>query len=245
MPRKSVPKTKKEVVSDVASNVVSEVVAPVQEVAPVTEPKPETKKRGKKPKVVKDAPQTEKEVTPASEVKSEAKDTKEAKVRRVPTRESVEQEFDDLVKSLDDEIAKLRSSSDKSKGVKFLRTVNKKVKNLRSHALRITKTRSTVKRNNNNSGFKKPVQITKELAKFTGWNDKDLHSRVEVTKFICDYVKEHNLQNPEDRRKICVEKDLPLKGLLGYDSKNDDKPLTYYSLQTYLKKHFVKPEVTK
>lgn len=164
-------------------------------------------------------------------------DSESPKTRHVPCRESVEKEFDELVASIDEEIGKLRSSTTKSKGVKFLRTVNKRVKTLRNHALRVSKQRQTTRRKNTNSGFLKPVQISKDLAKFTGWDQGQLRSRVDVTKFICDYIKEHNLQDPEDKRNIRFDQDANLKKLLKYDSK-DGKPLTYYRLQTCLKDHF-------
>jgi chromatin remodeling complex protein RSC6 len=160
------------------------------------------------------------------------------KTRQTPTRESVEKSFDDLVAMVDEEINKLRDSTAKAKGVKFLRTLNKKIKVLKNHALRVSKQRHTTHRNNTNSGFLKPVQISKELAKFTGWDHSQLRSRVDVTKFICNYIKERNLQDPKDRRQIRVEDDADLKKLLKFDGK-DKKPLTYYSLQTYLKNHFV------
>ena len=85
--------------------------------------------------------------------------------------------------------------------------------------------------------FLKPVKISKELAKFTGWDPAVEKSRVDVTKYICNYIKDNNLQNPTDRRQIQVEKDPKFKKLLEFDSGSG--VLTYYSLQTYLKKHFV------
>lgn len=181
---------------------------------------------------------------PTADSSAVTSDSTSPKTRHVPTRESVEKEFDDIVASIDEEINKLRSSTAKSKGVKFLRTVNKRVKTLRNHALRVSKQRTTVRRKNINSGFLKPVQISKDLAKFTGWEQSQLRSRVDVTKFICDYIKEHNLQDPEDKRNIRVDQDANLKKLLKFDGK-DGKPLTYYRLQTYLKSHFSPaPEVS-
>ncbi len=164
------------------------------------------------------------------------------KKRQVPTRDSVMAEFKNLIESIDEEIVKLRETTAKSKGVKFLRTINKRIRILQKHALRISKQqRKTVKRNNVNSGFRKPVQISNELTKFTGWEQGVMRSRVDVTKFICDYIKKNNLQNPEDRRQIRVEEDANLKKLLKYDGK-DKQPLTYYTLQTYLKHHFLPTE---
>jgi chromatin remodeling complex protein RSC6 len=163
----------------------------------------------------------------------------EKKPRVSPTYESVEKEFSDLILSVESEIEKLRDSSGKSKGVKFLRTVNKNLKNLKNHTLRIAKKKRVIKRDNTNSGFRKPVQISPELAKFTNWDPSKTYSRVQVTKYLCDYVRDNNLQNPADKRCILVEKDANLKRLLEHDGK---ERLTYPGLQTYLKKHFVKLE---
>ena len=162
-------------------------------------------------------------------------DTK--KSRAVPTRESVEKEFDDLIAVIDGEISNLKG--EKCKGTPFLRTVNRTLKTLKKHALRATaKPKRVVKRNNANSGFNKPVPISRELAKFAGWKPDELKSRVDVTKYICNYIKTKNLQNPDNRRQIMVDKDSNLKKLLKYD--NAKEPLYYYSIQTCLKPHYVK-----
>jgi len=163
------------------------------------------------------------------------------KKRRVPTKETVAVEFDELVALVQKEIERLRESSGKQKGIKFLRSLNKSIKTLRGHSVRVMKQKQkTNRKNNTNSGFLKPVQISKEMAKFTGWDHSELRSRVDVTKYICNYIRENNLQNPDDRRQILVDKKLAK--LLEYDSKSDDKPLTYYRIQSYMKKHFSNPE---
>ena len=168
-------------------------------------------------------------------------DTTEKKKRFVPTKESVEQEFDELLVLVDKEIDSIRESSNKCKGVKFLKTLNKRLKTLRSHTLRVTKQKQTTRRTgNNNSGLLKPVRISKELAEFTGWDVNQPKSRVDVTKYICNYIKEKDLQNPEDRRQILVDKDRKLKNVLKYTDK--EKPLTYFRLQSCLKTHFSKLE---
>jgi upstream activation factor subunit UAF30 len=163
----------------------------------------------------------------------------EPKQRRVPTRESVETEFDSLVDAIRSEIETIRSSTDKKKGtgVKFLRQVGKRLKLLKSDTLRVSKQRQRSNRQKNTtSGFMKQVPISKEMAKFANWDPSQLRSRVEVTKFICDYVKQHNLQNPQDRRQILP--DDKLSKLLNYDAKKSDKPLTYYYLQRVIQPHF-------
>lgn len=200
--------------------------------------KKEKTSRTKTRKEPKPEPEPVTESVPES-VPESTEDSGEKKKRHVPTRDSVEQEFTDLMTLIEEEISKLRESTSKSKGIKFLRTVMKNLRTTRAHALRVMKKgKGTKRKGNTNSGFLKPVRISKELAKFTGWNPKEEHSRVDVTKYICNYIKEKDLQNPEDRRQIRVDDDPKLKSLLKYDAKKDKKPLTYYSLQTYLKGHY-------
>lgn len=162
------------------------------------------------------------------------------KSRRIPTKESVLEGFDDLVSFIDEEIMRLRDSPSKSKGIKFLRSLGKSLKSLRSQSARVMKKKQkSIRTNNTNSGFLKPVHISKDMAKFTGWDSSELKSRVDVTKYICNYIRENNLQNPSDRRQILADKKL--SKLLDYNPDNDDKPLTYYRIQTYMKKHFTEP----
>ena len=163
-----------------------------------------------------------------------------SKSRRVLSPETIESDFDEIVQYVESEVGKLRESSGKAKGVKFLRSLNKKLKKLQTQTIRVMKQKRKTKRTNNtNSGFLKPVQISKEMAKFTGWNHSDLKSRVDVTKYICQYIRDNNLQNPDDKRQIIADKKL--SKLLGYDASTEDEPLRYYSIQSYMKKHFTTP----
>ena len=198
-----------------------------------------SKAKAKKEKVVE-------EVEPeVSDVDDTVEDTVEdassvKKKRLVPTKETVATEFDDLVGVIDEEIARLRESPGKAKGVKFLRSLGKKIKYLRGHSVRVMKQKQkTNRKNNTNSGFLKPVIISKDMAKFTGWNPEELRSRVDVTKYICKYIRDNDLQNPDDRRQILADKKLAK--LLEYSADDDEKPLTYYRIQTYMKKHFTNP----
>lgn len=194
------------------------------------------------------------QVTPApskSSKKSTGVVAKKPRVRRVVTRESLEVDFDLIQKRVEDEIEKLRQSNEKVKGVKFLRSVNKAIKVLRSDSLRVLKIKPRTNRSRSTtSGFMKPVGITNEMAGFTGWDVAKLYSRVDVTKFICAYIRDNKLQNAEDRRQIiCDDK---LRTLLKYDPANPpmDKngkpaPLTYFRLQQYIQPHFVKVDVAE
>jgi chromatin remodeling complex protein RSC6 len=209
---------------------------PVVESTPVSAPEPKKAKRAKKEVAV---------VAPSDSAQAESVSAlSDTGKRQAPTRDSVIEEFESLSSLVEAEIEHLKGSTAKSKGVKFLRSMNKRIKTLKSHVLRVAKQRQVTKRNNNNSGFLKPVQISKDLAEFTGWKQSQPRSRVDVTKFICEHIKKNELQNPDDKREILVDKDARLKKLLNYDpktakpGKNGKTALTYYSLQSYLKSHF-------
>ena len=83
--------------------------------------------------------------------------------------------------------------------------------------------RSNKGRNQNqNSGLLKPVIISEKMAKFAGWEKEELHSRVDVTKVICAYIKgdaksgRPNLQKPSNKKTILP--DETLKDLLMWDA---------------------------
>jgi chromatin remodeling complex protein RSC6 len=217
-------------VSDATASKVSEPISKEKKTNSVSESTP-VKKTSKKEEVVVE-----------EEVVDETSETSEKKKRVVPTRESVVSSFDEVIQMVETEIASLRDSSTKAKGVKFLRTLNKRLKTLKTQVSRI-KQRSSTKmvsstNTNTNSGFLKPVKISSDMAKFTGWNPDELKSRVDVTKFLCNYIRENNLQNPTDKRQIVP--DAKLSKLIKYDSKKESEPLRYYSLQKFLKPHFMK-----
>jgi upstream activation factor subunit UAF30 len=80
--------------------------------------------------------------------------------------------------------------------------------------------------------FERPTQVTDELCKFLGKANGTLMSRSEVTKAVNNYVKEKNLKNKHD-----IKPDAALKKLLAI---GEGEPLTYFNLQRYLNRHYVK-----
>lgn len=216
----------------------------VEETVIVETPIKETKKTRTKTPVP--APTETVEETPADAV--DAVDAVDAgkRQRRVVTKESVLEDFETLLSELEQEIESLRDTNTKdtktrkTKGVKFLKSVTKNIKTLRNDASRVMRTRKQSTRpKNTSSGFMKPVQISPEMAKFTGWEPDVPRSRVDVTKYLCKYIRDNDLQNPEDRR--IIRPDSQLKTLLNIQDGSKD-PLMYYSLQKYIQHHFKKPE---
>ena len=85
------------------------------------------------------------------------------------------------------------------------------------------------------SGFAKPALISTELCSFLGKPEGTEMARTEVTKYLTQYIKEHNLQDEANRRKILP--DAPLKQLLNVGTGDE---VTYFNLQKYMKVHFPK-----
>ena len=56
-----------------------------------------------------------------------------------------------------------------------------------------------------NSGFMKPMQPDEALAAVVG---RDPLPRTEVTKKIWEYIRQHNLQDPKDKRTIRADDKL-------------------------------------
>jgi upstream activation factor subunit UAF30 len=83
--------------------------------------------------------------------------------------------------------------------------------------------------------FERPTKVTDELCLFLGKPVATLMSRSEVTKAVNCYVKEKGLKNKHD-----IKPDAALKKLLAI---GEGEPLTYFNLQKYLNRHYVKAPV--
>jgi chromatin remodeling complex protein RSC6 len=85
------------------------------------------------------------------------------------------------------------------------------------------------------SGFAMPSLLSPELYEFLRIEAGTRIPRKDVTKMLNDYIKENNLRNEQDRRKI-----IPDENLKRIFKCTDDDNVTYFNLQTYMKHHFVK-----
>lgn len=77
-----------------------------------------------------------------------------------------------------------------------------------------------------NSAFSKPLQPSKELAEIVGSAPL---ARSDVVSKVWDYIKAHNLQNPQDRREILA--DSKLVAIFGKDK------VTMFEMNKYLAQH--------
>ena len=84
--------------------------------------------------------------------------------------------------------------------------------------------------------FELPTPLSNELCTFLGRPAGSKESRSNITKAITTYVKEKNL-----KEKHTIKPDAKLKALLGVA---DADVLTYFNLQRYLNRHYLKVDKT-
>ena len=108
--------------------------------------------------------------------------------------------------------------------------VKKQMNGLKKEVLK-----SKNKGNRSPSGFAKPSKVTKELCDFMNRSEGSEIARTEVTKALVSYIKENKLENTSNRKIIFP--DNKLKFLLGLE---DGQELTFFNIQKYMNKHFIK-----
>ena len=87
-------------------------------------------------------------------------------------------------------------------------------------------TKASVKSAKPQNALQKPLQPSAELAAIVG---SDLVSRGAVTSKVWDYIKSHNLQNPDNRREILA--DDKLRKVFGKDK------VTMFEMAKHLSQH--------
>lgn len=118
--------------------------------------------------------------------------------------------------------------------------LEKKAKKL-SHAVDMVikkeqKTGAKVKKERKPCGFAVSSKVTAEMCEFMGRKEGELISRIEITKYLNKYIKEKDLENPDNRQNIVPDENL--WKILGEEARNEK--ITHFTIQKYLNKHFVK-----
>ena len=94
------------------------------------------------------------------------------------------------------------------------------------------------------SGFARPTRVTKELCEFMNKTEGTEIARTEVTRALVAYIKDQKLEDNVNSRIIMP--DNKLRELLGIE---ENKELTYFTIQKYMNKHFISsktsPEINK
>uniref|UniRef100_A0A6C0AS44 DM2 domain-containing protein n=1 Tax=viral metagenome TaxID=1070528 RepID=A0A6C0AS44_9ZZZZ len=142
--------------------------------------------------------------------------------------EEVFSQFDNLINGL--QTVKLQINILQHSVKQIEKTIKKKMKGLKKEV-----TKNKQKGNRKPSGFAKPGKITKELCFFLNKEEGTEIARTEVTRALIAYIKENKLHNNDNGQ--IIHPDNKLKTLLGLD---DNQNLTYFTIQKYMNKHFVK-----
>jgi chromatin remodeling complex protein RSC6 len=80
------------------------------------------------------------------------------------------------------------------------------------------------------TGFCRPVKISKELSDFLGKSEGAIMPRTDASRLVYNFIKSNEGENHSDARTAQINTLL---------NKNDDTPIKYCNLQTYLKPHFI------
>jgi chromatin remodeling complex protein RSC6 len=159
------------------------------------------------------------------------------------TEISVELEKEIETSPVDDMFQKLQSQFNNSQLI--LKTLQNNLKILHKEVLKerremskkISKNKKKIKKKNNSSGLNCPVNVSKDLSEFLGLeNEETKVSRTKVTTDIIKYIKEHNLQDPENKKNIVLDEKLE-KIITPYMKEGDI--VQFFNLQTYLKHHYI------
>jgi len=216
----STAKVSKPVVSkkSTAAPVATPVVAPVVEaVAPKAKAsKKVTTAPVAEPVVVPEVTATPVEATDAT-VSSVQDDVKAMLTQACTARETVSSLVGEL-KRLEKRVARLQKEADKRR-----RRQKKPVEGEEAKPRKL-------------SIFELPTPLSNELCSFLGRPSGSKESRSNITKAITTYVKEKNL-----KEKHTIKPDTKLKALLGVA---EGDVLTYFNLQRYLNRHYLKPTPT-
>ena len=168
--------------------------------------------------------------------KNEPQDVVEDKVKDVKKNtdtntdinsdETIETQFTDIIETLG--------------GMKqYITQVQNKIRILEKQVKKTQKTqlKQIEKRNRGNkkpSGFAKPAAVSDELCCFMNRKKGTHLARTEVTQYIISYIKEKQLQDRENKRRIVPNDSL--KKLLGVNEKDE---VTYFTLQQLMNRHFI------
>ena len=209
------------------------VVSPAQEVPPPSEPS-KKKKPVATPTVLSTVPATAQAtvptvvvpVAPAAPATTAAPATETAPVAdavaTAGATENVLSNIIDKVNSLSAAIKEIQTN---------LKVLSKEYDKQQKIIEKAQKKRQNAK--NSPSGFAKPNKISDELCDFIGVPHGTEKSRTDITRLINAYVKEHNLNKPENKRFILP--DDKLKKILNV---GESEEINYFILQKLISHHF-------
>jgi chromatin remodeling complex protein RSC6 len=205
------------------------------------------------PQVVQESqPQTTVETQPQTTVETQPQTTVTEQVKQeTPVMQQVEnmtKKFDTLITARMEQLTVTKNELLELKKMQkeFLLTVKNLTKRTKRKRPLVNEDGTPRKP----SGFASPVVVSDLLYKFLeqfGVQKGQPIARTDVTRFVTQYIKEKNLQNPEHRREIVPDK--ALREIFGEPVEHKDpndpsspKVWTYLRMQKYLSSHFPKKQ---
>jgi chromatin remodeling complex protein RSC6 len=143
----------------------------------------------------------------------------------------MDESFERLLRDLDEERTRIKNC------INGVRDMRKQFRKLMRDTKKRRREHKGGNANKSPSGFAQPCRISDDLCQFLKVENGTLVPRTTVTKEIIKYIKDNNLQNAENRKKI--EPDVTLRKLVG-----NAEDLTFFNLQVHLNPHFP-PKVKK
>jgi len=184
--------------------------------------------------------------TKVSDETSSTRDDGSFSTETSPPLDSLKSRFNNLI------IAKQNLITDLKREIKELRNIQREYDSSLRIAQKVNNTKKKALRDISNtrkpSGFASPVFVSDDLYTFLerySVKRGEPIARTDVTRYIAQYIKDNDLQNPDARREILP--DAVLLNLFGSPQEHRDpsdpnspKVFTYLRLQKYLTPHFPK-----
>ena len=171
-----------------------------------------------------------------SEPVVEEKKGKRAKLSRA----QVSERFDEIIQMLNLELEKTRENKKRDVSVSTWKSIITDVKRIKNNTLPSVRKKITVSNHQRTGGFDKPKRLSDEMLKFTGWDRNGQYSQNNVTTFLCQYIKENGLQNPENRKNILLDDTLTRLLRPAEVLAEPTDAIYYYTLQQLIKPHLLK-----
>jgi len=99
------------------------------------------------------------------------------------------------------------------------------------------KEKSKPKKEKKLCGFAVPCLASDTICEFMGVENGSFVSRIDTTRKLIQYIKEHKLEDPSNKQILVP--DAKLWSIFGEEARDEPK-LTHFTMQKYLNKHFDK-----
>lgn len=95
--------------------------------------------------------------------------------------------------------------------------------------------KAAARRNNPNNGFNRPRVVSDKMKEFLGMGADETISRTDGTRRVFAYVRENNLKDPQNGKRILPDKKM--RDFLGVDA---DTEISFSNIQKYLSPHYLR-----